>query len=185
MLLSGCEHYLDTLHDKVKTLANRMILFLYSWPKTPHTDIKQTEAMIQKKGFSTPDASGATGRQFVFAIILADDPLRKVVGMVGINALVPAPSIGYGIHPDLWGKGYTSEAVRAVKDAWWRLPRAELELEPGEGGAREAEQLFAACNQGNMGSVRVLQKSGFEIYREIPFAGDVVLLMSAKHPSWE
>lgn len=147
----------------------------YSWPKTPHTDIKQTEAMIQKKAFATPDASGATGRQFVFAIILADDPLHKVVGMVGINALVPAPSIGYGIHPDLWGKGYTSEAVRAVKDAWWRLPREASDSEP--------EKLFAACNQRNIGSVRVLQKSGFEIYREIPVAGDVVVLMSAKRPS--
>lgn len=131
--------------------------------------------MITKKTFSTPDASGALGRQFNFAIIRADDPSQKVIGAVGMNALVPAPSLGYGIHPDFWGKGYVSEAVAGVVGAWWKLERRELE-------GSEPEKLFAACNMANVGSVKVLQKNGFEIVREIPLEGDIVALFALEKP---
>lgn len=122
-----------------------------------------------KKRFETPDASGNLGRQFIFAVIRADDPAHKVVGAVGINALDPAPSIGYGLHPEIWGSGYASEAVAAVVDAWWKLPRVELgesEAEPGATGSAETEKLFAACDTHNIGSLRVLQKCGFMVYEE-------------------
>lgn len=128
--------------------------------------------MITKKTFKTPDASGALGRQFNFAIIRADDPSQKVIGTLGINALVPAPSLGYGIHPDFWGKGYVSEAVAGVVGAWWKLERKETE-------GSEAEKLFGACNRANIGSVKVLQKNGFKAIREIPFEGDIIVALFA------
>lgn len=135
--------------------------------------------MIANKTFKTPDASGALGRQFNFAIIRADDPSRKVIGAVGVNALAPAPSIGYGLHPDFWGKGYVSEAVAGVVDAWWKLERKDA----GQSIlSTESEKLFAACNMANIGSVKVLQKNGFKSLREIPLEGDIVALFGLEEP---
>lgn len=133
-----------------------------------------------KKTFQTADASGAVGRQFTFAMIRANDPDQKVIGAVGINALIPAPSIGYGTHPDLWGKGYVSEAVAGVVDAWWKLERRDAGQSTAL--ATQKEKLFAACNMANVGSVRVLQKNGFERLREFFLEGDVVALFGLEMP---
>ncbi|KAJ6108248.1 hypothetical protein N7523_009571 [Penicillium sp. IBT 18751x] len=150
------------------------------WPKVPHKNIQETEDNIRDKTFKTPDASGAIGRQFVFAVISATDPMQKVIGAVGINGLAPSPSLGYGIHPDYWGKGYASEAVAAVVDSWWKLPRKEakprMELNGG------TEKLFAAANKANVGSVKVLQKNGFEIISEAPLDGDTIATFALERP---
>lgn len=150
-----------------------------SWPKIPHKNTQETEAMITNKKFKTPDASGALGRQFNFAVIRADDRTQKVIGAVGINALAPAPSIGYGIHPDFWGKGYASEAVAGCVDAWWKLDRKSSGLSNSNIGT---EKLFAACNKANIGSVKVLQRNGFRIYREFHLEGDTVALFGLETP---
>ncbi|KAJ5631327.1 uncharacterized protein N7484_011427 [Penicillium longicatenatum] len=153
----------------------------FLWPKIPHREIQDTEAMIIGKTFKTPDASGALGRHFSFAVMQLDDPTEKIIGMVGINALVPAPSIGYGIHPDFWGKGFVSEAVAGVVDAWWKLERKSLKLRSAK-AALESEKLYAACNKANVGSVKVLLRNGFEIYEEMPLMGDTVTLFSLQRP---
>ncbi|KAJ5297603.1 hypothetical protein N7508_007852 [Penicillium antarcticum] len=88
--------------------------------KTPHQYISESETLIAKKTFTTPDASGTIGRQFFFAIICLNDPSGRVIGAAGVNSLVPAPSIGYTLHPDFWGKGYATEAVTAIVDQWCR-----------------------------------------------------------------
>lgn len=145
----------------------------------PHKEIQETEHVIAKKVFQTADASGAVGRNFSFAVIGKEDPSGKVIGAVGVNSLAPSPAVGYGIHPDFWGKGYVTEALSAVIDAWWKLDRkelgpADLELPP--------EHLFAACNKANVGSVKVLLKTGFELYEEIPLEGDIVALFEQRRP---
>lgn len=151
-----------------------------SWPKVPHKDISESEAIITKKTFTTPDASGAVGRKFFFAIIRSEDSSRTVIGGAGINALSPAPSVGYNVHPDFWGKGYATEAVAGIIDAWWKLDRMEFD---GTGSDLGKEKLFAACNGANIGSVKVLQKTGFSIYREESIEGDVVALFELEKPS--
>lgn len=99
--------------------------------------------------------------------------------MVGINSLHPAPSIGYGLHPEFWGKGYASEAVAGVVNAWWKLDR----IDPAQlRSTTEKERLFAACNKENIGSMKVLQKGGFKIYRELHLAGDTVALFDLERP---
>lgn len=153
---------------------------MFRWPKIPHRNIEETEAHIASKTFQTPDASGAIGRQFHFAITSAQDTTDKAVGVVGINSLLPAPSIGYGLHPDVWGKGYASEAVAAVINAWWKLDR----IDPAQlNSEQKKEKLFAACNKANLGSVRVLQKNGFKIYQELHLEGDTVALFDLERPS--
>ncbi|EPS33522.1 hypothetical protein POX_a01482 [Penicillium oxalicum] len=145
------------------------------WPKVPHKVIAESEEAIAKKIFETPDGSGTVGRQFHFAIIQKDDPKQKVIGAVGINSLVPAPSVGYGIHPDYWGRGYAAEAVRAVIDSWWQLDRID-------GEDAEEERLYAACNKANIGSLKVLLKNGFQIEEEVPIEGDTVAVLALKRP---
>ncbi|KAJ5217366.1 hypothetical protein N7468_010374 [Penicillium chermesinum] len=151
----------------------------YLWPKVPHKEVKETENSITKMIFRTPDASGAVGRQFAFAIIQRDDPSQKVIGMASVNALVPAPSIGFGMHPNYWNKGYVSEAVAGVIDAWWRLDRKELESIVL---ATPPERLFAACNKANVGSMKVLLKNRFELYQEVQLEGDTVALFVQDKP---
>lgn len=150
----------------------------HRWPKTPHKSIQETEDVINKKTFQTPDASGKLGRLFTFAIIQRGDPTQKAIGTVGVNALVPAPSIGYGMHPDFWGKGYMSEAAAGVIDAWWKLER----IDSRSSEHVEPERLYAGCNKDNAGSLKVLLKNGFRIYQEIPLEGDIVALLCMDRP---
>ncbi|KAJ5935386.1 hypothetical protein N7466_004933 [Penicillium verhagenii] len=150
--------------------------------RIPHKTVQETEALIIGKSFQTPDASGALGRRFTFAITQLDDASRKVIGAVGINSLVPVPSIGYSIHPDFWGKGFVSEAVAGVVDAWWDLERKDACVRVLGGAQLEKEKLFAACSKANVGSVKVLLKNGFEIYEEKCLMGDTVALFSQRSP---
>lgn len=118
---------------------------------------------MEGKRYPTPDASGALHRRFCFVIIEADDPAQTIIGTVGVNALAPAPPVGYGLVPEHWGKGYASEALRGVLDAWWGLPRIMPDHEQGSG----PEVIYSCCNKDNVGSARVLEKNGFECYDEV------------------
>ncbi|KAL4864448.1 hypothetical protein BDV12DRAFT_11863 [Aspergillus spectabilis] len=127
----------------------------------PHKSIEETVSSLNAKIFSTPDASGVIGkhRHLYFFIMSRDEHAEKdIIGLVGINSLHPAPSVGYALHPDAWGKGYATEAVRGVVDAWWALPRVQLEV---SGSDSEKERLFAITQRANVGSFKVLQKAGF------------------------
>lgn len=55
--------------------------------------------------------------------------------------------IGYVIHPDFKGMGYATEAVKAVIDELW---------------AMGFKKIIASYFEGNEGSRRVMEKSGFE-----------------------
>lgn len=159
-----------------------MLTYL-SWPKVPHKDIQETEKSIKRKIFESPDASGAVGRRFAFAVTERDDPIKKAIGMVSVNSLVPSPSVGYGIHPDFGRRGYISEAVAGLVDGWWKLERKDICGQQGESDVdMPPEKLYAACNKENVASVKVLLKNGFQIYDEIPLEGDIVALFSMERP---
>lgn len=78
------------------------------------------------------------------------------------------------MHPDFWGKGYATEAVRGVVEVWWGLPRV-----PVEDGRNEnwEEKLYAATQRENIGSYRVLSKVGFEVYEFAEYEGKNVAFM--------
>lgn len=59
--------------------------------------------------------------------------------------------VGYMFHSDHWGNGYTTEAIGAV---------AEYIFETLEG-----KSICAWCWADNIGSARVLEKSGFDLIR--------------------
>ena len=77
------------------------------------------------------------------------------VGMIGsISFGSPSPcgkqdmEIGYGLHPDHWGQGYTTEATGLICEyLFQRYP---------------IEKISAYANLDNIGSQRVLEKCGFQ-----------------------
>ncbi|KAJ5280951.1 hypothetical protein N7478_006323 [Penicillium angulare] len=156
--------------------SSRPEVAIYLLSRKPQTEIQETEYVINKKTFQTPDASGAVGRRFAFAVTQREDPAQKAIGIVSINSLMPAPSVGYGIHPDFWRSGYTTEAVAALVDAWWKLERKDM------GGDVQPEKLYAGCDTSNVGSVKVLLKNGFQLYEERQLEDELAALFCMERP---
>ncbi|WP_425145557.1 GNAT family N-acetyltransferase [Deinococcus sp.] len=82
--------------------------------------------------------------------ILIEQAGMVAVGQIGTKG-PPDPAgsvdIGYGINPSYEGRGYMTEAVRGLSA--WMLARPEV------------SRVTADCLNTNIGSVRVLEKSGF------------------------
>ena len=83
------------------------------------------------------------GSWFQVAVELPGDGL---VGDVAVLAGHGEARIGYSLHPRAWGRGYISEAIRAV-----------LSLLPGD-----VERVTATIDPRNERSRRVLERLGFE-----------------------
>ncbi|MGV3696795.1 GNAT family N-acetyltransferase [Flavobacterium sp.] len=74
----------------------------------------------------------------------------KVIGIIGIFQIYPEnhrAEIGYMIFPDQFGKGYTTEAIKAVLE--YGFDQMNL------------HSIEAIIDPGNIASERVLQKNGF------------------------
>jgi RimJ/RimL family protein N-acetyltransferase len=101
-------------------------------------------ALTDAQAFIT--AANAGGDEIVFVITTGDG---SVLGCCGIGRLDGEhPEIGYWLGVPFWGKGYATEAARAVIDHAF----GDLGYDVLVGGARVS----------NPASRRVLQKCGFE-----------------------
>ncbi|KAH8812418.1 GNAT domain-containing protein [Xylogone sp. PMI_703] len=76
------------------------------------------------------------------------DHEKRMIGIVGVYSFSPAPELGYTFHPDVWGRGYATEALKAFLDVYWKL-RPNVSV------------IEAKTDVENVGSIRVLEKSGF------------------------
>ncbi|KAL3493961.1 GNAT domain-containing protein [Aspergillus germanicus] len=150
-------------------------------PKTPHQSVAETREWMATKIFGEGSADHLIGRHFTYVLIenttdrenhhdAQQPPLGdgRVIGYVGINEVYPSPEIGYSTHPDYWGKGYATEALKGLLELWWSLPCHS------QGGdvTEETDSVFAICEKTNLGSVRVLRKFGFGVLREMTFEHD-------------
>jgi RimJ/RimL family protein N-acetyltransferase len=80
------------------------------------------------------------------------------------------PEIYYVLRKDFWNKGYATEFLQAFLGAWWRLPRENtcMRVQPVVSLGNlfyhqdVKEQLGAEIRMDNTGSVRVVEKAGFE-----------------------
>ena len=100
-------------------------------------------------------------RQFYFFHMETKDT-REQVGSIGYTVLAEPPvgklvNMGYFTYPKFWGRGYTSEALKAV-----------LEYCFTKGNVY---RVTTGCLQENRGSERVMQKCG--------------LIKEAEHIDWE
>ncbi|KAK5636454.1 hypothetical protein RRF57_012166 [Xylaria bambusicola] len=100
----------------------------------------------------------------------------ELIGLGGVfrpTSELGWPEVGYMIRKEHWGKGYATEFLRAYVRDWWGLPREKAEvfvdgdsLEDDVGkGESVREMLCAIVEEGNMGSTRVVEKSGFRKFK--------------------
>lgn len=130
----------------------------------PDKDLQETQ---QRLGLFLPPNDEKT---FNCAICLKET--GELIGIGGCHQLASMfgwPAIGYMIRTEFWGQGVATEFVKAWLESWWKLPRAEAELEvdrrtllPEEGEESSPEQVIAFTLLDNIGSQRVLEKAGFE-----------------------
>ena len=86
---------------------------------------------------------------FDLAVILkADNILIGACGIRSSNLPNREAAIGYCFHRQFWGKGYATEAAKAVIAFGFQ----QLGL----------HRIFATCDPENMGSARVLEKVGMQ-----------------------
>ncbi|OJK04621.1 hypothetical protein ASPACDRAFT_38184 [Aspergillus aculeatus ATCC 16872] len=70
--------------------------------------------------------------------------------------------LGYIFHPDVWGKGYATEAVQHLSQKFFGELQAQMTEAYGAEATRNVEGgLWAITNHDNAASQRVLVKTGF------------------------
>lgn len=101
-------------------------------------------------------ARGPTEPRFV--ILAHEAAYPRLIGGIGLHMIGGgAAELGYWLTPDAWGRGYATEATRAVVD----MARHALPL----------RRLLARHHAGNHASRRVLEKLGFrQVARELSFS---------------
>ena len=104
------------------------------WSTPPHTDIEESRAWLSRM----ITQSAATGCDFLV------EYKGRVIGKAGCYE---PPNVGYVFHPDIWGRGFATEALAAV------IPRAF------EVGAFVA--LVADVDPRNLASLKLLGRLGF------------------------
>ncbi len=103
------------------------------WSTLPHERLDQTEAWIASMIDVSPDESD----DFIMTLE------GRLIGKLGCWKL---PEIGFLLDPELWGRGYASEALFAF-----------IERRRGLGSA----ELLADVDPRNAPSLRLLQRAGF------------------------
>lgn len=84
------------------------------------------------------------GEEFCWIITLKD--ADDCIGAIGCRMGTHGPDIGYVLARPYWGRGYMSEAVRAVVEWASALP--------------DVHRVWAYCDVDNAASARVLEKVG-------------------------
>ena len=74
---------------------------------------------------------------------------HRMIGIVGVYSFNPTAELGYTFHPDVWGQGYATEALKTFMALYW-------ELRPS------VDTVEAKTDVENKASIRVLSKCGFE-----------------------
>ena len=78
---------------------------------------------------------------------------KKMIGGIGLSEFNnKSCQVGYWLGKKYWGNGFATEALKSISDFGF----GELNL----------EKIYAAYKIGNEGSIRVLNKSGFEYSRK-------------------
>ena len=90
------------------------------WSTPPHRDLEQTREWLQ----AMIDIPAPEGEDF----IIEHD--NQVIGKAGFYRF---PEIGFILHPEHWGRGFASEAIRPVLDRAFdvhRLAAVEADVDP-------------------------------------------------------
>jgi len=105
----------------------------------PHTNIQETEQFL-----SACEELWKTGKDFAYAVTIKEN--QTLIGMFGLHPMNLKVEVGYGLARPHWGKGYMTEALRAMIE--WAF--AQLSI----------FRVQAICDVENIGSARVMEKAG-------------------------
>lgn len=105
---------------------------------------------------------------FTLAIEELSNP-GVILGSVGSHTAEP-PTLGYMLRKEYWKFGYATEAVQGWLNAYWKLPRREIEMQDTMPESAELhlqgdsvrEVIVAIIESKNAGSIRVMEKCGFK-----------------------
>lgn len=82
----------------------------------------------------------------------------------------PILELGYGLVPEVWGRGLAGEASRRMRD---------------EGFARGEAKLISIIHPENAPSIKVAVKNGLSLEGELEFMGRVFLYYELTRAAWE
>lgn len=137
----------------LREVAETDLNFIHALHSLPETDQYNTmgipaDLSVTQKLVNDLIAEQQLTERNRFALCV-EDKEQKFVGLLGLNLGKPGYRRGevwYKIHPAFWGKGYASEAVKALI----RWGFEELKL----------HRIEAGCATQNKASIRVLEKVG-------------------------
>lgn len=154
LLFRGTEMELKTEHLLMREVTTGDVAFIHTLHSMPEVDeyntlgipgnIAETEALL---GGWMAMQHESPQNKYVFAIF---NKQAEFVGLFGLNignAKYRTAEVWYKIHPSFWGKGYATEALKAVLHFVFHT----LGL----------HRIEAGCATQNIASARVLEKAGF------------------------
>lgn len=107
------------------------------WP--PHRELAETERIMGEF-----IAAWETGERYPWVIRALDDD--RLIGMIELRVQEFKADLGYVFARAEWGKGFATEALRAVVDAAFTDPAVY--------------RVWAVCDLENPASARVMEKAG-------------------------
>lgn len=124
-----------------------------------------SDADVEQRLFDEIELADTYGVQYWPMFDLVTGSAVGCCGLHPRNAEAGVHELGFHLLRDAWGKGYASEAARAVA-------RYAFDV-------LESQELFAGHHPDNAASRRVLQKLGFSYTHDEPFAPT-----GLRHPSY-
>lgn len=119
-------------------------------PDQVYEDEKESAEVIEFLRAQYKDPPAPQEAPFVLGVELKSS--EELIGHVGLSPAGSGIEIGYAIEEKHQGKGYATEAVRALSD--WAVKGLEI------------PKVLGIVDRDNGGSCKVLERSGFELVEE-------------------
>ncbi len=130
-------------------------------PDQVYRDEHQAEEVLRELMTYTDRAPDPRKHPFVLGI----EQRGALIGHVGLSPAFASVEVGYAIEGDAQGRGFATEAVKAMVD--WAL--VDLGL----------PEVLGIADADNVGSLRVLEKAGFARIREEVRGGRTLVVYRA------
>ncbi|KAE8443976.1 hypothetical protein EG329_001200 [Mollisiaceae sp. DMI_Dod_QoI] len=153
----------DHLHDYHAIQSNKYCMMWSAW--APDTTLQQTLDRIHE---NQPTLEEPWNQRWAILLRSSESDKGTKPKMIGIIGIVRVQEVGYKLHPDFWGKGYMSEALRMMLAMFWATegkafhPLCSVQTCQCLRENKKYNDIFAYADPENTASLRVLEKAGFQ-----------------------